>query len=60
MGTIPNALRTFIPVVFLFACFHGSSRAESGDELLSRALYLSDLYNWSAAAPLFTKAVSFR
>jgi CHAT domain-containing protein/tetratricopeptide (TPR) repeat protein len=56
MGTIPNALRTFIPGVFLFACFHGSSRAESGDELLSRALYLSDLYNWSAAAPLFTKA----
>jgi CHAT domain-containing protein/tetratricopeptide (TPR) repeat protein len=56
MGTIPNAIRTFIPAVFLFTCFHGSSRAESGDELLSRALYLSDLYNWPAAVPLFTRA----
>jgi CHAT domain-containing protein len=49
--------RILLLVVGLFVAASGSAVLDdTADTLLQRALYLSDLYNWRAARPYFTKS----
>lgn len=50
--------RSFVILTTLFPIVIQPAQAfdKSGAQLLSRALYFADLYNWHAAAPLFKQA----
>ena len=56
-GVFSAAFGLLRPMTLLIVCSSCvEAQRSQADELLARALYLADLYNWADAAPAFTEA----
>jgi CHAT domain-containing protein len=61
MSSVRVSRRRFLRIILVLATLVTASSSavladETADTLLQRALYFSDLYNWRAARPYFTKS----